>query len=525
MAHDEGLYAGRAKMMLDSGDWIHPWASSHHKTPGYYWIIACSYKLFGVTEFGVRFPSIIFGISCILILYEISKIIFNIRIAWLTGAIFSVEFLWLQYCRLGNPDVVMIFLFLLAILALLKAEKHSQNRCFLDLIAGFSLSLGFLVRSFMIFLPIMALFPYLLGEYRRHRHLNSPFLYLGFIIGLIPTFIWIWLSFLHYGNGGVTELANFAIRLGSNERQGNGILFYFWNIPIKSFPWFFFAVFGWILKVKNPLPKYQLLIVGFPVVLFLELTFFSTRLSHYSLCLYPFIAMLAAIALDHLIKIYQLELNDQYIDFEDTYQPLRGIQVLTRKKQPIGMKEFSLIRNFSYIWGFFGVLTLFVTSLIMTFDNPNFNRYGTLCFVCGFSFLIVPMIFWGRYHRKIKFLSAAYWVAGYLIPAWLGLAVAGGSGFLGNYNPDFKTFVEQPAIAQVLKSSPVNFVGTGGKSEVLMSFYTRTSGMHTENVANLFPGSYAWISNNNLAKASWQYEILGKIKEYSLIRIKTNLTE
>lgn len=70
----------------------------------------------------------ILGVLSIFILYEIGKILLNQKIAWLAAAILSVEFLWLQYCRLGTPDVPMIFLVLLAILALLKAELNPQYR-------------------------------------------------------------------------------------------------------------------------------------------------------------------------------------------------------------------------------------------------------------------------------------------------------------------------------------------------------------------------------------------------------------
>ena len=46
IAHDEGLYARRAKLILDSGDWLSPFSSPHHKTVGSYWAIAISLKLF-----------------------------------------------------------------------------------------------------------------------------------------------------------------------------------------------------------------------------------------------------------------------------------------------------------------------------------------------------------------------------------------------------------------------------------------------------------------------------------------------
>jgi len=99
MAHDEGLYASRARLMFDSGDWIAPWEKPHHKTPGPYWLIASSYKLLGISDTSARLPSMIAGIFSLWLVYEIGKIMLGKKLAWLAAAILSVEFLWLQYCR------------------------------------------------------------------------------------------------------------------------------------------------------------------------------------------------------------------------------------------------------------------------------------------------------------------------------------------------------------------------------------------------------------------------------------------
>ncbi|MHC5600085.1 MAG: ArnT family glycosyltransferase, partial [Nostoc sp.] len=185
IAHDEALYASRARLMFDSGNWITPWERAHHKTPGPYWLIASFYKLFGMSDMSARVPSMIAGIFSLWLVYEIGKIMLCKKLAWLAAAILSVEFLWLQYSRLSTPDVPMIFLVLLAIWSLIKTELHTKYRYFWSFLAGLSLGLGFLVRSFMIFLPIIALLPYLIWEHRRHRHLSNPILYLGFFVGLI----------------------------------------------------------------------------------------------------------------------------------------------------------------------------------------------------------------------------------------------------------------------------------------------------------------------------------------------------
>ena len=62
IAHDEGLYAKRAKLILDSGDWLSPFSSPHHKTIGSYWAIAISLKIFGINDWSSRLPSIIAGL-------------------------------------------------------------------------------------------------------------------------------------------------------------------------------------------------------------------------------------------------------------------------------------------------------------------------------------------------------------------------------------------------------------------------------------------------------------------------------
>lgn len=490
MAHDEGLYAWRSRRMFDSGDWIAPWENVHHKTPGPYWLIASAYQLFGVSEFSVRIPSIIAGILALFLVYEIAKIILGKKLAWLAGAILSVEFLWLQYCRLGTPDVPMIFLVLLAIWSLLKAELHPRYRYIWSFIAGLSFGLGFLVRSFMIFLPIIALLPYLIFEHRRHRHLANPILYFGFVVGLIPTFVWLWLNWLRYGNGSFEELFRFVVRQNSEPRYPTSVLFYVWNVAIKSFPWAFFGLLGLIIAFRRSIPRYHLLLVGFPLVLFVELSLFSTRLSHYSLCLYPFIAMLAAIGLDWLGRIYQT-----------------------------GLTKRNIPRNLSYACGVLGILLILAAIVVFAWDDADMNKYATIGLIVGLGWLILPLIWIARYDFGLKFLTGRYWLAGWLIPCWLALAVAGNLGLFSDYNPLYRTFFQQPAIASILQNHPIYFVQVGGKNSVLLNFYTPIHGKQVDTVSQLPAFSYAWINPKQTPQFSKSYRILGTVQNYQLIQV------
>ncbi|MEI1374738.1 glycosyltransferase family 39 protein [Nostoc sp. UHCC 0926] len=507
MAHDEGLYASRARLMFDSGNWIDPWERAHHKTPGPYWLIASFYKLFGISDTSARLPSMIAGIFSLWLVYEIGKIMLGKKLAWLAAAILSVEFLWLQYCRLSTPDVPMIFLVLLAILSLIKTELYPKYRYFWSFIAGLSLGLGFLVRSFMIFLPIIALFPYLIWEHRRHHHLTNPILYLGFFVGLIPTCVWLWLNWLHYGNQSFEELFNFVVRQGSEDHYNNGPLFYIWNIPLIAFPWAFFGILGLVSTLRRPIPRYQLILVGFPLVLFCELSIFSSRFPHYSLCLYPFIALFASVGLNWLGNIYQTGIASQF--------PLqkRGINILSL----FAIKN--LPRNLSYGFGGLGVLLVIASIGVLSWGGSDIRKYATIGLAMGLGWLILPVVWISRYHFGIKFLTARYWIAGWLIPCWLALAATGSIGLLSDYNPTLKVFLQQPAIASILQSHPTYYVEIDAKTKVLLNFYLSIRPQPVVSISQVPALSYAWIYTDQSPKLSRPHRILGTVKEYQLIQV------
>ncbi|MGM3306400.1 ArnT family glycosyltransferase [Anabaena sp. WFMT] len=493
MAHDEALYARRARLMFESGDWIAPWGNAHHKTPGFYWLIAIFYKLFGVSDISARIPSMIAGILSIFVIYEITKIVLDQKLAYLASAILSVTFLWLQYCRLATPDVPMILLVLIAIYSLLQAELYPKFRSIYGFISGVSLALCFLLRSFMILLPITALLPYLIWEHPRHRHLTNPMLSVGALVGLIPTVVWLWLNWLRYSGDSWGQLLGFVVQLGSREQNGNNILFYFWNLPLKSFPWSGFAILGLILVIRNPIPRYQLLLVGFPLILFTEISLFSTRLSHYSLCLYPFIAIFAAVGLDWLARIYQ-------------------------PRESTKIKAY-LPRNISYAIGILGFICALASVAVLVAGIVDIQKYAILALISGLGCLILPLIWIGRYHCDYKFLTAHYWVNGWLIASWLSIATAGSLGLLGDFNPAFRLFFQKESIAEILQNNSVSFVKLDDKNSVLINFYTPIHGQQVDSISQLSALSYAWIYTPNSNNLSTHYRVIGTVKNYQLIQI------
>ena len=100
IAHDEGLYARRAKFLLESGDWFSPFLIPHHKTVGSYWPISTSFKLFGASDWAARLPSILSALIATILFYLISRRYFNSLSSFTASLALLATPLYFQGCLL-----------------------------------------------------------------------------------------------------------------------------------------------------------------------------------------------------------------------------------------------------------------------------------------------------------------------------------------------------------------------------------------------------------------------------------------
>ena len=502
ISHDEGLYATRARLMLDTGNWLHPWTNPHHKTPGHYWITAISMAVFGVNETAVRLPSKLFSLASVWLLFALGQKLLNQQAALLASIILSCSFLWFQYSHLGGPDLPFITFSLFILFALLQAEDSPKHKSYWQFSAGLSLSLAFLVRSFMVVLPILAFSPYLLGRNHYHRHLFSKSLYGGIFLGLVPIGIWLLIVRQHFGLVAWTSLVDFVLQLGSEEHNSKGLTFYFWNILLNMFPWSLFSLYGaWLVWRKHNQASHRLILLGVPAILLVTLSFFSTRMPHYSLIVYPYLALLAGLALDNLSQASTHVVN-RYI-----------------------------IRAINIVMVVLGILLLLVTILLLfnllplVEDTSSSKLYGFMALSLGLPWLIgglnglrsSPQIV-----VKYLNLNLSRWIAGLLLGCWLMFLVST-QGLIGNANPDVKLFISRPEIQQVLQTQTIYLVSIPGKMNTLLRFYTPhfiQINPQKFTLATIPVQSYVWVSTDNLAQVRQPYQVLGTLRNLSLIELQ-----
>lgn len=494
MAHDEGIYATQARSLLLTGDWITPqWGQgySFDRTIGIQWIIGVCFWLFGTSEGTARLPSAIAWILSVLLTYRIGCFLLNPRLAWLGAAIFGVIPLVVQYGRLATQDAVLVFIELVGIWALLEAGRHKLP--FWYILAGSTFGLGFLIKGFMIIPAAIALLPYAL----RHRHLLNGWLYLGLGLGAIPPMGWMVAAIQKYGNLSPVEgLFGKLFHLGEQTYLGAGRFYYFWNIPANGFPWVFFALGGlwWAIRDQRlrelvSSNRAWLLLVGYPIILFVELTLFGTKTHYYPLQLMPFVGLLGAIALDQLVHFYQTRQNRA---------------LLTSLNLLIGCLALILIAL---------VIGIQVSPQIRAALGNDVERGAIVGLIIGLGWLGTAIV-WFRREQIGLIRSSQQWLAGLLLTSWLALATMNLTGFWGNYSPKLKTFLQQPQVQDTLRLAPkaqapkephpIDFVVNEDalsrgdrKTYLLLNFYTPYIGAFSTQRQ----GAYAWI-DPNLAKLS-----------------------
>jgi hypothetical protein len=151
-------------------------------------------------------------------------------------------------------------------------------------------------------------------------------------------------------------------------------------------------------------------------------------------------------------------------------------------------------------------------------EVAEIQKYTAIALALGLGWLIVPLVWIGRHRLSKQYLTANYWLAGWLIGPWLALSVAGVTGFLGDYNPQVKAFLRQPEIAAIVQKHSVNFVDLGGKIGVLLRFYTPHLGREVGHISDLSTASYAWVKSDIVDERS-RYQFIGKLKDVQLVQV------
>lgn len=231
---DEAWYGEIARNIIKSGNIINlTWNGNPYfdHPPVGFWLMALTYKIFGVNEFWTRLPSAASGIISIIILYLLGKKLFN-PLVGLSSSIALSSAIWFIFrSRSGNLDIILTMFFLLTfLLAIMASEKKKYL-----LPLSISLSLLFLTKTMvpLAIIPALVLIFYKSRLYRLKEYIFPTILFFiiagsWFITQIIqyPNFIQ---NYLGVGLRGVTLQSTYSANLLlTKDYLYNGIGRWFW---------------------------------------------------------------------------------------------------------------------------------------------------------------------------------------------------------------------------------------------------------------------------------------------------------
>ena len=225
--YDEVRNAQCAREMWERNDWIVPTFNGKLRTlkpPLHYWAMFGGFELFGVTEWGARFFSAVFGVFTIFITYFFTARFTTKLQGFITACILLASTHWLFEFRMSVPDPYLIFFNTLSIFA--AYIYFTEKKLGWLLISAASFGLGILAKGpVAVALPGLGIFCWLIWQ-KNFRSIFHWHILLAAIVMLAVAMPWYLM--VHYATAGEWTRGFFLehnVGRFSEPMEGHGGLF------------------------------------------------------------------------------------------------------------------------------------------------------------------------------------------------------------------------------------------------------------------------------------------------------------
>jgi len=473
IAFDEGFYALQARWILDKGNWIIPlWWDEYilDRTIGLQFLIGKSQEIFGRNMFAAYLPTTTSAILMLFITYKLHEEYFNKKYAIISPLILATTYLWFDYSHLATQDIVYSCLVTIGIFSLVKIKTKEDK--FYILLFGIWIGLSFMMKTFLVFVPLVSLLPYL---FIKRNILFSKFFFLGLIIGFVPFSAWT-LSINPYLNKNIIFFLVEKFTILSNKNTfTNPFYYYFWNIPITFLPWSIFSIIGTIFNLYESKEK-KYLLSFFPLILIVILSIFSTKTPYYPLQISSILTLNTFIGIKYLFN-------------SKRFKPI--FIFITSKIVPL----FILSLTFTYYF-FLQNISNF------NFKENTFLIFGLLFFGLSWSFINLKSTF--------KEILITLIIGPYLLTSFLLQ-----SGLFTDRSRELREKMEYVSSFDIVKNKEIKVDKSGIKDSrsqskiIRISLLTPILGEGLESIDQLKKSELVWstkykeIKNNN-----YEYEVI-----------------
>ena len=249
---DENFYVTSTRNMINSGDYITPVYNDKNRFAKpilFYWMVAASYKIFGVNLFSARLVSSFFASLCIPIVYLIARRLFDSKIAIISALLLPGCYLHFQIARWATTDMTLNFFILSSFYFFTRGFQDKSNKNISYYFAYICMGIGFMIKGpIAIIIPVFVIGGFLI-TLRNWEELSR--LRLGYGTMILAAIILPWFVTMLVTHG--DEFKNHILGAELRDRMIHATpfsLYYFGVIVRYYLPWSFFflaALAAWFL--------------------------------------------------------------------------------------------------------------------------------------------------------------------------------------------------------------------------------------------------------------------------------------
>ena len=162
------------------------------KPPLIAWLIACTTYFFGMSEWSVRLSAPIIHCLITLMVWLISKNVYNVKIANLSALIWAILPLNSFGSLIISTDTPLLLFWCISLFTLLKTLE--SNKIFWPILLGISLGLGFLTKYAALYFVIILICLIIFNHRFRKNILKFILSICVFLIVCTPNFYWNYLN-------------------------------------------------------------------------------------------------------------------------------------------------------------------------------------------------------------------------------------------------------------------------------------------------------------------------------------------
>jgi len=250
---DESLYAITAAETARNGNWIgttFDGALDYYNTkpPLNIWLIAGSFKAFGVGLFPLRVASATAAWLTVLVLLVWGRRAFGAATALLAGLVLSTTygFIYVHSGRSANTDALFTLLVLLTVVALWVGRERPWRLAWL----GPILAAVFLLRGMAVLMPLILAATVLIAGGRRSPQRRALPLAVAVVLGAIPVGAWAWARFRLDGTKFLGPMFHYdfvARSATALEGHTGSLLYYPNNLQKDHYAWLIAVVVALLL--------------------------------------------------------------------------------------------------------------------------------------------------------------------------------------------------------------------------------------------------------------------------------------